>query len=180
MNIEKLLSTKERVELLRRIIYSTGELTVSGLARNARVSKGLASMYMGSLVREGVLKRLNGRFIVQDGLGTRALRILLNLSSLDRRLFRKFRFVRAAGVYGSFARGDNTERSDIDIWILVDDAEEEKLAALTSELMGTLGNVRPLYLTEKKVRLLRMNDTVFYHSLAFGSINIFGGGIETV
>lgn len=107
------------------------------------------------------------------------MRILLNLNRFDSTIFRKYTFVRAAGLYGSFVTGENTEESDIDVWIFIEDTSDEALAKLTSELMRKNGDVTPLYLTKEKLQLLKKEDVTFYHSLVFGSI-IYGEKIETI
>jgi hypothetical protein len=56
----------------------------------------------------------------------------------------------------------------------VKDVEEEKLASLSSLLNKKTANVKILFLTEKKIKALQEEDEVFYHSLVFGSILIYG------
>ncbi len=66
------------------------------------------------------------------------------------------------------------------MWLLTEKTSEEKLAALTTKLRNTFGNVKPLYLTKEKISLLRKKDPVFYYSIVFGSITIYGDEIENV
>ena len=180
MNIETILSTKAREKILNQIIYKTGYITVSKVAEDVKLSKGLVSKYLNSLVKEGILKRSNGKFVVQNSIQTKASRILLNLNVFDTYIFKKYKFVKSVGIYGSFVKGENTEDSDIDMWILIDKVSEENLAKLTNDLKKTFGNVKPLYLTEQKIKVLRKNDPIFYHSLIFGSIMVHGDGIEAI
>lgn len=180
MNIHRLLSTKERVKILKLVLYKIGSLSVTDVAKELKVSKGLVSKFFDILLKEGILKKINTESKVQDNLNTSAIKILLNLESFDEKLFKKFPFVRGAGLYGSFAKGKNTEESDIDLWVLIDRTAEENLAKLTKELKERYGNIKPLYLTKEKVKALRKEDAVFYHSLVFGSLNVYGEEIETV
>jgi len=180
MNIEKLFSTKERIEILSRVIYSADHLSVNRTAKDVKLSKSLVSKYFYSLTKEGVLKRSNGKFLVQNNIKTRAIRILLNLNIFDTDFFKKYKFVKSVGIYGSFVKGTNTEDSDIDLWIFIDRTKEESLAKLTSELKKTFGNVKPLYLTKEKIELLKKEDMTFYYSILFGSITLYGDGIEAV
>lgn len=180
MNIHKLLSTKERVKILKLVLYRTGSMSVTDVAKRLKLSKGLVSKFFDILVKEHILKKTNTEFKVQDNLSTSAVKILLNLESFDAKLFKKFPFVKGAGLYGSFAKGRNTEESDIDLWVLIDSTAEENLAKLTKELKEKYGNIKPLYLTKEKVKVLKKDDTVFYHSLVFGSINVYGEEIEAV
>lgn len=181
MNIHRLLSTKERVRILKFVLYKTSPLYVNEVAKNLGLSKGLVSKFFSILSRENILKKTNNKFTVQDNLNTSAIKILLNLDNFDTNTFKKFKFVKGVGLYGSFVKGKNTEESDIDLWVLVGhDAQEENLARLTNELKKKHGNIKPLYLTKKKIKILKKEDVVFYHSLVFGSINIYGEELETI
>jgi predicted nucleotidyltransferase len=180
MNIGLLLSTEERVNILRGIIYRNEQLSVGKVAKDTKLSKGLVSKYLNLLAKEGVLKRTTGKFQLQENLETKTLRIFLNLSYLHVDVLKRFKFVKSAGIYGSFAKGENREDSDIDMWLLISQAGEEQMAKLTGELRRVFGNLKPLYLTLEKIRVLRKEDPVFYHSLIFGSITIYGGGIEAI
>jgi len=180
MNIHKILSTKERVRMLKSILYKTNLLGVSEVARDAGLSKGLVSKFFDILNKENILKKTNSKFLVQDNMNTMAVKMLLNFDAFDVNIFEKFKFVKGAGLYGSFVKGKNTEGSDIDLWLLVDNPQEEALAKLTDELKKKNGNIKPLYLTREKIKTLRREDAVFYYSLVFGSINVYGEGIETI
>jgi len=180
MNMEKILSTKERVKILNSVIYSEDGMTVSVAAKETGLSKALVSNYFRILQMESILKRSGKKFTVQDNVCTKALKILLNLNYFDRELFRKYDFVRSAGLYGSFVKGTNTEASDIDIWIFVDKISEEKIARMSSDLRSVFRNIRPLYLTSEKIAQMKREESTFYHSLIFGSIIIYGDGIEGI
>ena len=180
MNIETVFSTKERIKILNDIIYNTKYISVNKAAKNVKLSKGFVSKYFDSLVKEGILKRSKGKFLVQNNIMTKSIRIFLNLNMFDKEFFKKYKFIRSAGVYGSFTKGTNTEDSDIDLWILIEKTTEDKLAKLTNNLKKVFGNVKPLYLTEDKIKLLKNGDTTFYHSLIFGSIVVYGDGIEAI
>lgn len=180
MNINELLSTKERVKILEFVLYKKGQVTVSGVARSLNVSKGLVSKFFGILKKEKILKRVKNRFLVTDHTNTKTMRILLNLNKFDSRIFQKYKFVRAAGIYGSFVTGENTEESDIDLWVLTEDTSDENIAKLTNELKRKYGNIEPFYLTKDKLQILKKEDITFYHSLVFGSITVYGEKIETI
>jgi predicted nucleotidyltransferase len=180
MNISELFSTKERVRLLEFIIYKIEYLNVSKVANELKLSKGLVSKFFDILVKERILKRTKNNFLVQDNINTKAIKVLLNLASFDTKIFNKHWFVKSAGLYGSFVKGTNIEDSDIDLWIVTERADEEDLAKLTNELKREYRNIRPLYLTKEKLKALRKEDTLFYYSLVFGSITVYGEEIETV
>ena len=180
MNIERLLSTKERLDILGHVIYTPEYISVNRVACDVRLSKGLVSKYLNYLAKEGILNRVKSKFIVRDNIQSKAIKILLNLSAFDPGMLKKYKFVMSAGLYGSFVKGTNIRNSDIDLWILVNKTSEESLAGLTAGLKKRFGNVKPLYLTKEKIQLLKKEDTTFYHSLIFGSIVIYGDGIEAI
>lgn len=180
MNIDKLLSTKERIKLLSTVAYKRGPIRVNHLAKETALSRALASTYLDLLSREGILKRAKEGFFVMNSIGTRAIRLLLNLNRFDTAIFERHDFVKGAGVYGSLAKGTNTEDSDTDMWVLVQDVKEENLARLTKELRSHFGDVKPLYLTRQKLELLRKKDAMFYHALVFGSVTVYGEELEAV
>lgn len=175
-----MFSTPERVAILRRIIYRIEPVSVGRVARETSLSKGLVSKYLGCLLDEGVLEKSGAQYVARDGVETRAIKLLLNLDGVASFPFGKYPFVRSVGVYGSSAKGSNTERSDIDLWLYVGEADDEVLADLTGELRRCLGDARPLYLTEEKLGLLRGEDSSFYYSLLYGSVAIYGDGLEAV
>lgn len=180
MNISELFSTEERIRILKHILYRTGYLSVNKVANELGLSKGLVSKFFDMLVKERIAKKVDSKFSVQDSLNVKAIKILLNLAGFDPRLLKKYRFVRSAGLYGSFVKGENTEESDIDLWVLVEKAREEDLAKLTSELKRTYRNIKPLYLTREKLALLKREDAVFYYSVVFGSITVYGEKLEAI
>jgi len=180
MDIPGLFSSKERLKILRFVINKTEPLNVNNIASRLKISKGLVSKFFNILVKEGILKRTKNRFSMQDNKNVKATKIMLNLESFDTRIFRKYGFVKSAGLYGSFIKGENTEKSDIDLWVLMEKTEDEHLAKLTNELKTKYGNIKPIYLTTEKLKILKKEDTVFYYSLFFGSIIVYGEKFEPI
>ncbi len=180
MKIEELLSTRERIMIIEYALYKTGEISTNRTAKEINVSKGLVSKFFGIMAKEGLLKRTGNKFLSLDNMRSRAIKLLLNMSRIDWNIFKKYEFVKSAGIYGSVAKGADTKESDIDIWIFIKKTSEERMARLSAELRKAYGNVSPLYLTDEKIRHLKKTDAVFYHSLIFGSMVIFGDGIEKI
>ena len=172
--MENIFSTKERIKIIDAVVYKKGSISVNNVASQLRLSKGLVSKYLDILAKEGILKRANGKFIVVESAIGKGIKILLNIRKIPVSLFRKYPFVKSAGLYGSCAKGENNEESDIDLWVKVDDVSEEKLASLSSGLNKKLEKLKLLFLTDKKIEKLKKEDELFYHSLAFGSITIYG------
>ena len=172
--MESLFSTKQRIKILQAVIFRTESVSVNNTASLLKLSKGLVSKYFQILLKQKVLKKEKGLLVISDSPLVRAVRILLNIKNIDVRIFGKYPFVTAAGLYGSCARGDNSEESDVDVWIRLNDVEETKAAALTAEISRKVKNAKVLLLTDNRLKKIREEDSMFYHSLAFGSIILYG------
>lgn len=178
MNIYNLFSTAQRIKILERIIYSNNSITVNRTAKELRLSKGLVSKFFNLLVSEKILKRQRTKFIVLDNLFVKSIKILLNVNIFNPYIFKKYPFIEGVGLYGSCAKGTNKEDSDIDLWIKVKKINEVELSKLTNELKRKNEKIKPLFLTKEKIEKLKKEDNVFYHSLVFGSIILYGEEIE--
>jgi len=172
--MEKIFSTKERIKILQAVIFSEKPISVNVIAAKIKISKGLVSKYFDVLVKEGVAKRSNSKYQIVNSSITKGIRILLNVKNIRIGIFKKYDFVEAVGLYGSCAKGENNEESDIDIWIKIKEVSDHKIASLTTELSKKIRNVKPLFLTVKKIEKMKKEDALFYHSLAFGSIVLHG------
>ena len=172
--MHRIFSTRQRVKILKSIIFSTGGVSVNSTARNTGLSKGLVSKYFEILINTGVLKRADGRLTVSDSSITKGIKVLLNIESIDMRLFSKFPFVESVGLYGSCAKGENNTDSDTDIWIKIRAASDENLASLSSLMYRNLENSKILFLTSDRIKKMQEEDELFYHSLVFGSIVLMG------
>jgi predicted nucleotidyltransferase len=174
MNLSKLLSTKEREIVLTDILFKHERISVAEIARKLGVSKGFISRYFSLLKKERILRRVNGDYSVVADPGVKLLKILFSLKPLTRFNFKKYPYVKGAGVYGSSVKGENNEDSDIDIWIKISEGDEADLARLSAVLKKKFGKISPLYLTAEKIETLKREDLPFYHSLVFGSIKLCG------
>lgn len=172
--MESIFSTKERIKILEAVIYKKDNLSVNSIATQLNLSKGLISKYFNILVKVGIAKRSNGKFVIRSSSATEGIRILLNIKNINPKIFKKYPFIRSVGLYGSCAKGENNDDSDVDLWIKIKETSEESQAVLTSELNKKIKNVKILFLTDKKIERLKKEDELFYHSLVFGSIIIYG------
>ncbi len=172
--MESLFSTSQRIKILEAVISRTDSVSVNNIASQLGLSKGLISKYFQILLKEQILKKKKGKLVVADNASVKAVKILLNVRRIDTRIFGKYPFVIAVGLYGSCARGENTEDSDVDLWVRVKDVEESNIASLTSEINKKIKNAKLLFLNDKKIEKLRKEDIMFYHSLSFGSIILYG------
>ena len=174
MNIHKILSTKERIKILNQILYSEKEFGVNEIAKKSNLSKGLISKYFEILVKERILKKIKQKFSMGENSSIKAIKIMLNLIKIDPRIFKRYKFVKAVGLYGSSVKGTNTESSDIDLWIKISKASDEKIANLTSELRKKIEKIKILILDDQKIEILNKKDPLFYNSLYFSSLIIYG------
>jgi len=172
--MESIFSTKERIKILKAVIFSVQPISVNVVAVRLKISKGLVSKYLDVLLKEGIAKKSNGKYLIVDSPLTKAAKILLNITAIDTGIFKKFGFVEAVGLYGSCAKGENTDESDVDLWIKITDVSDEKAAPLTAAMNKKIKNVKPLFLTTEKIEKMKEDDTLFYHSLSFGSVVLYG------
>jgi len=172
--MESIFSTKERIKILKAVIFSEQPISVNVVAAKLKISKGLVSKYLDVLLKEGITKKSNGKYLIVNSPITKAAKILLNIIDIDVGIFKKFDFVEAVGLYGSCAKGENTDESDVDIWVKVKNVSDEKAASLTAAMNKKIKNVKPLFLTTKKIEKMEKDDKLFYHSLSFGSIILYG------
>lgn len=174
--MREIFSTTERLKILEAVIFKQGQVSVNETASRLALSKGLVSKYLDLLAKAGMARQHNGKFtIIEDSPLVKGIKVLLNLQRIPASFFKRYPFVKAVGVYGSCAKGENTEESDLDVWILINKAEEAAQAALTSELNKKIENVKPLLLSKAKLEQLKKEDPLFFYALAFGSIAIYGG-----
>lgn len=176
--LEKIFSTKERVKILKAVIFSEKPISVSAIAEKLKISRGLVPKYFDVLAKEGITKRVNGKYskyLITDSSATKGIRILFNIQAINSAIFKKYGFVEAVGLYGSCAKGENTEDSDVDIWLKIKDVGDAKIAPLTTEINKKIKNAKVLFLTVPKVEKMKKDDELFYHSLVFGSIILYGG-----
>ena len=142
MTLDRLTSTTQRLAILNAVVFATKPLSANALAQQLTVSKGLVSRYLDWLVQEGLGRKVNGKFLVTAAAPlVKGLKILLTIGRLKTGVFKKYPFVQSVGLYGSAAKGENTEASDLDVWVRVKPAREADLARLTSELRRTIGPV---------------------------------------
>lgn len=177
MNLSKLLSTKEREAILHVILFKEGEISVAEVSRSLNMSKGFISKFFTILFQQKIIKKSKNKYTIIDNLNVRLLKILFNLELFSEFNFRKYEYVNGAGIYGSCAKGENTESSDVDIYVTIKIRDEEKLANLTGALKRISRKISPLYLTQEKLEVLQKEDPTFYNSLVYGSIKIYGEDI---
>jgi len=173
--LDKIFSTKERIKILREIIFKTGRLSASGVVKKLRVSKAFVSKYFHILIKSKIIKKTGKNLYINTAdPQTKSIKIMFNVKEVNINSFAKYNFVKAAGLYGSCVKGTNTEESDIDLWVYTKETGESRNAALVKELKNRISRVKVLILTDKNIQELIKTNKAFYHSLFFGSIVVYG------
>jgi len=173
-----LFKSKERVKILYYVLYRDN-VSVTGVSKETGTNKGLVSRYLDNLARHELLQKIDKKYRVLDNAMVRAIKVLLNLDRLSPKPV-TFDQVHGIGIFGSWAQGTNTYKSDIDVWIRVERYPPEKeLAQIQNALRKAAGcEINLLVLTPQKMRELRSKDAPFYNSLVRTSIVLDGEPIE--
>lgn len=175
------LFTGGKGKILKFILDNpTREIKVREVARILKLSPAHVSRTLKILRKMGLVK--DNRVDLKNPLA-RAMKIFINVEKLvEKKTIDKIKSLNpiGAGIYGSWANGTNHEDSDLDIWIkFKKHPAEVKIASVVSEIRRSIGsNVHALILTPEKIEKLKKDDPIFYCSLAFGSIVIYGEPLE--
>lgn len=177
----KILGSGIQYKIIEYLLSDTSRnLKVVEIAKAANTGKGYVSKTLKSLENDGLIEK--GRIDVSNPRIT-AMKILINMNKIvDAGVIKKIGKldVIGAGIYGSWASGKNNQESDIDIWIKPrEKIKEADIATVSRQIRESLNaNPQILVLDSDRIKQLKMNNMVFYHSLIFGSIQIFGEPLE--
>ncbi|MCX6768636.1 MAG: nucleotidyltransferase domain-containing protein [Candidatus Micrarchaeota archaeon] len=174
MRTNMLLSTKERVEIVKEAVFAPETVTVTGIAKKTGISKSVVSGILGLMLKEKIMGRKGLAFVPLGSPQAVAMRLLFNVSAFEPGLF-AHPFVKAAGLYGSWAKGTNTMESDVDIWVRVEGAKTDEMASMQRRIVDEFPKAKVLFLDDEKIKSIREKNPLFYNSLVFGSIIMYGG-----
>lgn len=176
-----ILPSKDKERIIEFVIDNpTGEIKVRKLAKLLKISPAHVSRTLKILEKHDIVR--NNKVDLSNPY-VRALKIFFNVKKLvDKNVILKLKRLKVlgAGIYGSWANGTNHEDSDVDIWIKVNKHPGEvKVAKTSNKIRKSLGkNVQILVLTPERIERLKKEDPIFYYSLVFGSIILYGEAIE--
>ena len=166
MQTLELLGAGKKAKLLEGLLFrANAEIKIRNLANKLKINPGYLSVFVKRLKKEGLIK--NGRIAIEEP-RIRALKILLNVDRLRGALPRLNKSFLGIGIYGSWAKGTNTENSDLDVWIKVsEEPAVQKLSEIRRILREVTGAVEVsiVVLSKERVENIRAKDPVFYSSL---------------
>jgi len=180
--LSKIFSTKQREMILDHLLSNpSAGYRVRELSKNFAVSVGSVSQFLSLLKENRILIRKGDVFCVDTKSAlTKALKIILNVGKIEFAAFKKVPGFLGAGLYGSWANGTNKEDSDIDIWLKIKKRiSEEVVAGISRQLNNKMNRkVQLLVLDPDKIEFLKKEDPIFFYSLVYGSIVIYGEVLE--
>lgn len=138
-DLRKLNEAYQKI-LLWFFSYPAKEISLNDLSTSIKISKTTANRVVGQLVEEGFLKReVLGKIwrisCNQDHLYNYSLKIAFNLrmvyeSGIMQKIHELIKNPRVIVLFGSYRKGDDAEKSDIDIAVEVLDNEELRIVQL--------------------------------------------------
>jgi len=146
--LERLFTSKSRVKLLELLLLNpTEEFHLREISRRTQVSAPYVKREMTNLINLGlVLKRSQGnltlfKFNKDSPIAEELKRIFLKTESFGRFIqdsLKEIGDVKFALIYGSFAKGEEAETSDIDL-LIVGDVNERKMLDIMEKVEERIG-----------------------------------------
>lgn len=164
VSIFELLESKASSRVLRFFLENpTGSAYAAQLAKKVKVSRKPLFDALAGLNRAGLLKvEAIGRvkkYSLADAAATRQLKVILALDKLESLARALEREGAKTYLYGSAARGENTERSDMDVLVISD----KQKSAIAGKLESRLQNkVKLLIMTPLEYAMAAKKDPAFY------------------
>ncbi len=173
--LSRLFTTEKRVRILGDIL-ERDTFGVEEVARKLGVSKGTVSSYLKELAEDGLIEKEGRRFKWSDENARRELKREVSYWTLRKKLLPlRQPWIKALGIYGSFAKGTNREDSDVDIWVLLDNESPILIGELQEKLEEATGRrVDLMVLTEKKLKRLKNENPYLYWNIKLASLTVWG------
>ena len=175
--ISYLFSTPERVKILEQVLFND-DLTNSEITRRTGVNKGLISVYLRELVNRGLLIKNGSKYICSNSIIVKQIKILMNLITIGSWNIDTTNIL-GMGIFGSWATGENTHISDLDLWIMLEKIDNRIIGEVLSEIsINSDVQTDILVLTKQKWKMIKENDPPFYRSITWNGITIHGDDLE--
>jgi predicted nucleotidyltransferase len=146
--LERLFTSKSRVKILELLLLNpAGEFHLREISRRTHVSPPYVKREMTNLMALGlVLKRSQGNLTLfrlnkDSAIAEELKRIFLKTESFGRFIrdnLEEVGNVRFALIYGSFSKGEEAERSDIDL-LIVGDVNERRMLGIMEKVEERTG-----------------------------------------
>jgi len=146
--LERLFTSKSRVKILELLLLNpVEEFHLREISRRTRVSAPYVKREMTNLMNLGlVLKRSQGnltlfKFNKNSPIAEDLKRIFLKTESFGRFIqdsLKEIGDIEFALIYGSFAKGEEAETSDIDL-LIVGDVNERKMLGIAEKIEERVG-----------------------------------------
>lgn len=154
--------------------------SVRGLARESSISPGASRVSLDYMNEKGIvlLKIVGKTYQYKANLDSalcRQWKILFNLdkiteSKIVEECLKKIPQINSILLYGSYAKGTNDKKSDIDLLMIAGKKPKTDLGFLNK--LGREVNISIVSLSDWKKKALQ--DKVFYENVVFDSIILFG------
>ena len=180
-NILNMLEKYILIKAIQKIISEPGRsFSVRELASSTSISVGASKMALDYMKEMGIvtLKTIGKTYQYRADLENplcRQWKILFNLDLIQKHgiaenLARKIDNIHAIILYGSFARGTNDERSDIDLLVLAHKPKKIDLGFVNKT--GKEANITIMGMKDWKSKAKK--DRVFYENVIYDSIVLYG------
>jgi predicted nucleotidyltransferase len=171
------MQNEKRKALFRYLLLNPAEAShVRKTAKALKLAPGFVSVFVKSL---GAI--VKGGSVDISSPQVRSWKITFNIETISPILkeLRSSTGARAAGLFGSWAKGSNLTGSDIDIWFLVDKMPSSLQIAKTRDIITRKigAQASPLFLTKERAAEMRSADPSFYFSLR-DSFVLWGDGLD--
>lgn len=175
--------SEKNIEILCTI--DSEALHVREIAERTRASPATVHQAINLFTRLGFVKvkRVKNKKVVslnRNNVVLKKVKALLNLRKLlCSPMLKELGKQGIVGVYGSFAAGEDSPESDVDLWIYPKDFKKKlsavSLSSLTRRLSAELGKeARLLVLSKEKINELRSKNPEFYYRLKLSSVALNG------
>jgi predicted nucleotidyltransferase/predicted DNA-binding transcriptional regulator len=180
--LAKIFSRRQREKILAHMLGNPSRgYRVREIAKEFKVSVGSVSQFLALLKKNRILRRKGDIFFVETGNPlARAIKIVLNVAELDVAPLKRIPSLLGIGLYGSWANGTNREDSDVDIWVKVKKRVGQEIIARASGQLNrkTRHKAQVMVLDPEKSDQLKKEDPIFYYSLVYGSVVLYGESLE--
>ena len=162
----ELLKKKNTLEVLRYFLeHPTRKIHAGDLEKEVPLSKVSLLLGLLTLLNEGFLHsteigRLKQYCLVRDWPQVKQLKILLTLDKIMPLLEKLHGSGVEAYLYGSCARGEDTEESDIDLLLIGNISGKEVIGKI-----GTLEKLNAIYFSFLEYSALARKDKAFYERI---------------